>query len=248
MPTTAPIKVPVRDFVHPDTGGRVTVHGMLHAAQESFYTQLRQTLRALHEQGTRIHLEGVRRPAPAELEAATEELREHAQTLMTALDLDNGHLTSVGLVLQRDHLTLESGWEGHDISVLRAVQVYGPSVMRQFAASMSGSKEMLDGYTLDVLRAFLFQTLATHIKVAMGQADIEVTFPGVDRLMCALREAIALGAVDVEFAKDPAAEVCLVWGAAHLRGFTVGLLDRGFEEKETTWVTAIDPETLPALT
>lgn len=246
MPTTAPINVPVRDFVHPDTGGCVTVHGMLHAAQESFYTKLRQTLHARHEQGAHIHLEGVRRPAPAELEAASGELSEHAQLLMTLLDLDSHHLTSVGLVLQRDHLPLEPGWEKHDISVLRAVQVYGPSTMRQFASSMSGAKEILDGYTLDVLRPFLFQTLASHIKVAMGQADIEVTFPGVDRYMCALREAIALGAVDVVFAKDPAADVSLVWGAAHLQGFTTGLVERGFEEKETTWVTAIDPETLAA--
>ena len=67
MPTTASIQVPVREFMHPDTGGRVTVHGMLHAAQESFYRELRQTLRARHEQGARIHLEGVRRTAPAEL-------------------------------------------------------------------------------------------------------------------------------------------------------------------------------------
>lgn len=248
MPTATPIKVPVRDFVHPGTGGRVTVHGMLHAAQESFFAELKQTLHAAHEQGAHIHLEGVRRPGPDELDGLPEAPREYAKTLMRVLDADNDRFKAAGLVLQREHLAPEPGWQRHDIAIVRAVDVYGSAVMQQFATELKSLEAMSEGYSPDVMRAMLLQSLAIHIAVAAGEKDIEVVFGGVDRYMCALRESIALGAVDVEFAKDPAAQVNLVWGAAHLKGFTAGLVERGFEEKETRWVTAIDPETLPALT
>lgn len=248
MTPTAPlIQVPVREFAHPETGSRITIHSMLHAAQPDFYADLRATLHAAHEQGTHIHFEGVQRPEDAELETVSDETREHAQILATILDSNNDPFTAIGLVLQRDHLKPADGWERHDISLLRAVRVYGPATMRQFAASFKSAETMFAAFTTDVLRAMLLQGLTVEIKVALGEEDIETTFPGVDRYMCALRETIALGAVDVQLAKDPAANVALVWGAGHLSGLSAGLAERGYAEKETRWVTAIDPATLPTL-
>lgn len=71
-------------------------------------------------------------------------------------------------------------------------------------------------------------------RVVTGEINRESAFPGVERQLATLRETIALAAVDVQLATEPAADIALVWGAAHLPAFSRALAQRGYEEESET--------------
>lgn len=245
----ATIQMPVRRFTNPDTGSQITYIGMLHAAQPAYYAQVATLLADLETQGATIHYERVHQPTDAELAHASDQQREDATQLKERLDADYDRMSSIGLALQRDEFVLRESWENHDISLLGAARFYGPEVLRQQReAEKQAAGLVYDGLTKPVLRAFLLQSLAACVKVAIGAADFEIIFPHVERQLATLRETIALCAVDAHLAAAPGADLALVWGAAHLPHFTESLALRGFKEDgETTWITAIDPAALPPL-
>lgn len=245
LPTT--IEMPVRRFVNPATGSRITYVGMVHAALPAYYAQVAALLADLEEQGARIHYELVHKPTESELAYATEEQRDGAAAVKARLDGELGRFASVGLALQKDELALRETWENHDISLLGAARFYGPSVLRQQQDAEKQGEVMLGGLTPPILRVMLLQLLAAFTKAATGAMDRESAFPGAERQLATLRETIALAAVDVRLATEPGADIALVWGAAHLPGFSEGLALRGYKEESETWMTAIDCAALPPL-
>lgn len=243
----ATIAMPVREFVHPDTGGRVTVIGTIHAASPQYYAALGELLADLDAAGAVIHYEHVGEPTADEWASAAPEITQGAEDIRKRLDTMYARFTSVGLALQKDALVMREDWQNHDLSRIGAAEFYGEQVIRQQQKSDTEADLLLANFTPAVLRALLLQTLAASGKVVTGEVDRDSVLPGVERQLAMLRETIALAAVDVRRAVEPHAHVVLVWGAAHLPGFSRGLAARGYKEDGERWLTAIDPATLPPL-
>jgi hypothetical protein len=243
----AVIATPVRTFTHPDTGGRITYLGTVHAALPDYFVQLGDLLADLDAQGAVIHYEQVHAPTEDELAAASEEIRQGADDLKARFERMDARLVSVGMSLQREALVMREAWQNHDVSRIAAAHFYGGQVLYQQRQTDKEQEFMISHLSPTVLRSLMLQSLAAASKVVTGEVDIESIFPGVERQVATWRETVALAAVDVRRALEPEAHIVLLWGAGHLPGFTRALTTRGFKEDGQRWINAIDPAALPPL-
>src|SRR6266567_4887853 len=86
--------MPVRRYLHPQSGGRVTFVGMLHAAQPQFFAAVRDLLGELQRAGASVYLEPPMKVSPQQLADTGRTMRKrwlrHRKTLDTALEKGSG--------------------------------------------------------------------------------------------------------------------------------------------------------------
>ncbi len=243
MPT---VTMPIQSMFNPDTGSRVTLVGLSHAAQPAYYAEIGRRLDVLEEAGTVIHYELVTDPSAA-IEAAAPVVRDGAKLIVRSLEAEMLACVGADLVLQRDQLPPHTSWERHDLGLLEVAEFYGGHELGERTAAEQREVHFVHAFTPMVKRALVLQTLAALTAVFTGAIPRDAVFTGADRYLAIHREAHALAAVDLHLALHPGADLALLWGAAHLPGFTAGLEKRGYKTESLEWVVAIDPSTLPDL-
>ena len=241
MPT---VKMPILSLFNPDTGSRVTLVGMAHAAQPAYYAEIGRRIEVIEEGGAAIHYELVT-DTPAQIEAAAPAVRDGAKLIHRSLEAELLECLGAGLVLQRDQLPPRASWQRHDVGLIEVAQFYGAPVLREREQAEQHEQHFERKFTPMVKRAFVLQAMAALAGVFTGEVPREAVFVGADRYLAIHREGLALAAVDLHLALHPGSDLALLWGAAHLPGFTAGLDKRGYKVESEEWVVAIDPSTLP---
>lgn len=234
------IKVPIRTYLHPDTGSRITYVSTIHAAQPAHYTALAKIIEAVETKGGTIYYERVTHPGPEELAAAPEHLRWGAEAIKKKLDFGTKYAADAGLVLQKHELPQREGWQNHDLTTLQAAEIYGDEELRRQDDQRQQTEYFLSNMTADLRSAMMLQTLAASVKFITGEASIEEVLPKAEREMAAAREAIVLTALDQQLTDTPGHSFALVWGAGHLPSYADALTERGYKEEGEHWITAID--------
>jgi hypothetical protein len=113
------ITTPVRTYLNPETGGKVTLFGLVHLAQEPYFTQARAMTGALQDAGATIYLELI--TSPEAQQPATDEERWGIGVVKRRLEQVRTQAETLGVVSQRDALPPREGWQIHDLNA-RAVR------------------------------------------------------------------------------------------------------------------------------
>lgn len=235
------VAMPVRRYLHPESGGRVTFVGMVHAAQPLFFETVRELLDELQREGAGVYLEAPGHASPQELEEAEPQVREWALALRETLDGVIEWATSLGLVFQPEHLPAREDWEMPDASLLERAALLDEPTVRLVQRTAVTLSTMRSSVPLLEQKAAFVQNLAMVVKTLTNPALREMLAPGLMREVEALREARVIAALDERRALEPDCHVALVWGTEHLPAFDRALGDRGFKgEGEDRWLTAID--------
>jgi hypothetical protein len=234
------VKVPVRTYLHPDSGSRVTYVSTIHAAQPPFYQALAEIIEGIEQDGGLIYFEEVGHPTSAEMKAAPDLLRWGAEVVQERVNSSYRECLDVGLVLQRDVLPCREGWQVHDVTTLGAARIYGNGEMHRQHAENKQEDVIGSTFTLSLRRAIVLQSLAACVNLITGDTSLDAVFPGAELKLAGVREGIVLAALDKQLAATPDASIALVWGAAHLPSYAKQLAKRGFKQDDERWVTAID--------
>lgn len=237
------VKMPIVSVFNPDTGSRVTLVGLTHAAQPAYYAEIDRRLEALEAGGATVHYELVT-DTPEAIAAAASPVREGAKRISRNLEAELLDCLGAGLVLQRDQLPPRASWERHDVGLIQAAEFYGAQVLREQARIEQRERHFAHAFSPMVKRAAVLQTMAALAGVFTGVIPRQAVFEGADMYLAIHREALALAAVDLHLALHPGTDLALLWGAAHLPGFTAGLGQRGYKPESVEWLVAIDPAAL----
>ena len=247
-PETPPTRIttPVRTYLHPDTGSRVTVIAMLRNAQPDYFHQVRNLISDLERAGAHVYLEHLTPTPPAELAQAPRTVRHGARILDAKLTAMWNQGAALGLAAQIDALPIQEGWHVHDLGAVPLARLYGPAELRRQRRQQRTFNLLLHTLPHTARRALIMRTLATAIRAATEDGPDGAPPPEPIRRAHAAREHAALDALDHQRATRPDSSFVLVWGAAHLRGFHDALTARGYKPDDETSLTAIDTSNTPS--
>jgi hypothetical protein len=244
------IKVPVRTYLHTDSGSRVTFVATHHPARRAYYAQMTEIITFLQDGGAHVYFEHVGAPTPEQLAAAPKDLREAAALAAAQIDNHNDGGAAMGLVKQSEALPWrERGWQVHDVTTLEMAEAFGytKKAVRQQQAALkvaTFANKHVDPAQRD--RA-LVRSYAMNLAHVTGAVGICVLLDPGSRRFAELRERIVLKALDNQRTQTPDADFVLVWGASHLIGIGQGLIERGYKPDTETWHVAIDIADIPSL-
>jgi len=179
-------------YVNPDTGAQVTYFGMLHLAQEPFFTEVRDRVTQLEADGAHVYLEGITSPESDTLGADTDELRWGIGVVKRKLEAMWREGEQLGLVAQRDALPARDGWQVHDVTVLEAVRVYGVESLRGQHQGTQCEGLLLGHFDPALTRAMTMQSLALVMKAATDAAIRDILFPEEEAKLARVREGKVL--------------------------------------------------------
>lgn len=220
-------------------GQRIRLIGMVHVGEAEYYRRVQAMLDAADRDGAAVHYEGVRpQPADAELTAWEREILPGPDAPPRPWMREVAAL--MGLVYQRDALTMREHWHNVDVDRLTALRSMGPEAGRRLfersPAFLDEIGEMSDGarhFLAGALRAVARTMPATHRLVP---ASLTLGRPAM-RMVEDWRNILATTAALREVHGRP---VVLVWGAGHLSGMGDILKTNGFRLAEpVVWLDAI---------
>jgi hypothetical protein len=244
------IKVPVRTFMHPDSGSRVTFVATHHPARREYYAEMTEIVNFLQDGGAHVYFEHVDDPTPEQLAAAPKDLREAVELAAAQIDSHNDGGGVMGLITQADAMPWrERGWQVHDVTTLEMAEAFGytKKTVRQQQLQLKASN-FANRHIDEALRdRGLVRSYAMNLGVVTGAVGISVVLDPGSQRFAELRERIVLKALDEQRTRTPDADFVLVWGAGHLIGIGQGLIERGYKQDTETWHTAIDIAEIPTL-
>jgi hypothetical protein len=239
------ITTPVRTYTNPDTGGKVTLFGLVHNAQEPYFAQVRAMTAALQDAGAAVYLELI--TSPEQQDPAAAEERWGIGVVKRRLEWMRTEAETLGVASQRDALAPREGWQIHDVTTLEAARIYGPQALRRIEQETGQGALLLRNFAPDLVRATLLGALSTVLKLAADRHTRDTLMPEHELALASVREGKVLAAFDQQRAHDPAIHVVWLWGAGHMLALDDALSERGYKSEDEQWLTAIDVATLPPL-
>jgi hypothetical protein len=239
------IKAPVRTYVNPDTGSKVTLFGLVHNAQEPYFARVREMAAALQDAGAAVFLELI--TSPDEQEPTTEQERWGVGVIKRRLDRLRIEAQALGVANQRDALPRREGWQIHDVTTLEAARIYGAEALHRIEQETQQVALVLGNFAPDMVRATLLNALTVTLKMATDAHTYDTLMPEHERNLSSIREQRVLSAFDQQRAAEPALHLVWLWGAGHMLALDNALTERGYKTEDEQWLTAIDAATLPPL-
>lgn len=219
------LQFPTMLFQHP-SGKRVMLVGMMHLADETFYTGVQRRLDQL-DASWEVHLEGVR-PFVGPL---TEDDANRVRTVTTLASFSAviaGHLKLAG---QGSSLKRRPGWKTYDVNAL--------DVAAGFPAFSSESIERLEAKQAELTEDAELEKFRMRLRRPLPRLRFAMLslLPPIRRIIDAIVHQRDQYAFDHAMQTD--ANVALVWGALHGRGIGKRLAAAGYRLTAIDWDTAI---------
>src|SRR5436190_9307029 len=123
------LQTPIRCHVHPDTGRRVWLVGMVHHGEPRYYHEITQAVAAYMAAGAVVHAEGT--PPPEDRSLLTPQEREVLDEQDKADTLSAEVYAAWGWVKQSIGFGrfTPQGWQRVDLTMLELISVVGADVM-----------------------------------------------------------------------------------------------------------------------
>ena len=235
------VAMPVRRYVHPETGGRVTFVGMIHAAQPRFFASVGALLEQLQRDGATVFMEAQAQASADQLKYAKRGIRRRALALRAAYDAHIRWAMHLGLALPRDHLLVQPDWELPDEPLVER----GRSVSWWEAVKLNAGALAVDRYRrtvpLRTQKEYFVQSITAGVRQATDLGLRDTRASPMSLAMEVWRESRGLAALDQRRTTEPGCHVVLSWGAMHLPRLELALTGRGYQaEGGDQWLTAID--------
>ena len=244
----------INEFTRDTDGSRVTIMGVTHYGEREYYDELQDRLDERHQDGAAIHYELV--GGPGNDTSARIGLGGITKALMMYPAYKAGIKFWEKLphtVSQRQHLTLRSTWENHDMStgeVMRNIKwstatatllggfAMKASNLRQsfgrpkpIARKLASLKDRIDGGEGDAPTGMLSKFRKARTDTLRGE---------LEDVLLSRRNEIALNAVDSSVSDDPSREVVMLWGQGHVETLSEGLVERGYRMIGSTALRSMD--------
>lgn len=229
------LETPLRIYVEPQSGDRVNLVGLTHAALPSYYQRVQEFADTREQASSVVHFEGIYNTDPDAIDWREQGIMRDGNWFQFKIE------DQLGLVPQTDSLVLRDSWQNHDLSLREYAILTGERDLPRRFESMTHSDAVAE------LPEYDDEPLTRgDIRIA----KLQLAMPYVDALARhlptrywksanAAREARALTALDQAFiAGSP--EVTMLWGCSHHAGFVPALGRRGFVFAHEQWLTAID--------
>jgi hypothetical protein len=233
--------LPVRRYLHPETGGRVTFVAMIHTAQPQFFAAVGALLEELEADGATVFMEAQAHASPEEINKAKRRIRRRALVLREAYDVQIGWALGLGLVSQYDHLPIRPEWRVPDEGLVARGRGLSWREALRLKAGSAAFVAMRRTMLISAQKEYFITQYAAQVRRLTDPALRERVISPTSEAMESLRESSVLAAFDRQRAVEPGCHVVLVWGTDHLPRFDLALSERGFKaEGEDQWLTAID--------
>jgi hypothetical protein len=233
--------MPVRRYLHPETGGRVTFVAMIHTAQPQFFAAVGALLEQLQQEGATVFMETQALASPEEIGKAKRRIRKRALALREAYDVQVRWAFGLGLVSQYDHLAIRPEWRVPDEGLLARVRGLSWKEALRLKAGSAAFVAMRRTMLISAQKEYFVTQYAAQVRRLTDPAPRKAVVSPTSEAMESLRESRVLAALDQQRAVEPDCHVVLVWGTDHLPRFDLALGERGFKaEGEDQWLTAID--------
>lgn len=210
------------------TGQKVSLVGMMHVGDESYFQETAELLEGLSDKGYDVHYERLMKASDARVAAIPEAFREDFERLRASIKASSQTETASALRLhhQKDKLVYPSGAENIDFSDLDVFRALGFKKASRLFEPLD-----LQGVSVDAARRMLVLTFRLRALRSVldrltpkGRAVKRVILDGRnDHAVRHARRAL----------KD--SNIALVWGAEHLPGLFRGLQADGFQLKGVSW-------------
>jgi hypothetical protein len=240
------LTTPLKEFTHRRHGSRVTLVGMVHAAQAGYYNQVQRLVAERENGGAVVHYEKVKKTPPEQLRHQSPIQRKKLEWLRNFVE--NAHLLvadTLHLPRQQDALTLHDSWENHDaVDVEIVKRLNGVSFTAQqlaFRGLFSLINKGTEASRYDLMVKNLKEKAALPDDYSLGIVG-SLMMAGMSGPILDYRNGIALNAIDQRTDTNPETDFVLIWGAGHLPGLGQGLAERGYEQTDEQRLTAIDWE------
>jgi hypothetical protein len=215
---------PVRSYVRPDTGRRVTLVGTQHIAEPGYFVEIRALIDKLEADGATVYHEGDRTSPPGDL---TDAERQALQALEIQQEWQARRGAELGLVGQLDAMPIADTWQVLDLPTIEIIRLIG---VDQLLAATQRQTQSLSWPDSDHHRGPNRHRLSVAL-MCRAQASVLLNLRR-PRHMTPMRrrEDVAVRCID-----RTDGDLVLVWGAAHLAGLGHHLALRGFFLERVTW-------------
>jgi hypothetical protein len=222
---------PVRDYVHRDSGRRVTVVSTMHIGEADYYARLRDVVTDREACGATVQCEGSSLLVTNEdREAAAGAAREALDARSRLLDLTRQTAPLLGWTFCLDAMPVADTWQIVDISEVEVIERNGAEVILRHARRASLLLDLPDGDAKAVHRFRLMASVGLRAAARVSRSDRERRATPTDAVVLHYRTEVALTGLD-----DTDRDVVLIWGGRHLPGLDAGLVDRGYVLTSEVW-------------
>jgi hypothetical protein len=146
-----------------------------------------------------------------------------------------------GLVTQGKGITYRQEWKNHDSTLLETVVDMNRLTVDGLCMSVKLAKLAHRMVGHEEMQKILLKELSdkTSEKPKAPGFIERITSIGHEKHIVLGRNVIALAAFDTELQTNPAQDLLLLWGAGHLKGMGKEVKNRGFEQTDERYLTAI---------
>ncbi len=243
IPERTIVSTPVHEYTHPEFENQITLMGMIHIAQESYYRSVQEMIAGHEAGGAIVHYEGVKdvRPSTADIPEAHIEKADRLKAVMSSI---YGWFENSGLSLQTEVLEYSEDWENHDSTLIELAGRMSNLSSRRLSRFIGFYDHLFEDMKPEqqqklVLKFAQAMERGLSKDRQMGWAS-RLLLGNLKGPILDYRNDIALAALDEASAADPESDFVLVWGAGHLRGLGKGLVKRGYQKVDEDKVQAID--------
>jgi hypothetical protein len=230
------LQTPVVRFEHPKTGRTVTVAGIVHIAQASYYRQLGAVLTKLEAAGALVFYEGVGRSEETEWAAVGQADRDTWSAAQTgSRELTQAACRYLGWARQGEALAYSASWRNVDMTESEFVQRKGAQDMLDM---QEGFVDMLGDRARDQQDALMGVALGMLLRLySLDRYQLlsrwaATGYPGFSQLVVDERNDRALACL------PPDRDSVLIWGYGHLPGLAAGLQRAGYRRQASAWLNA----------
>lgn len=243
------VTTPIQTYSHPEFNNEISLVGMTHLAEPSYYETVQKILDNQDAAGTVIHYERLQEPTTEQRQNLTPRQIAKMRLLGAIMSEIYSWGETSDFVQQLDHLQYRDHWENHDANRLDLLDhMNGPRLFLQYL-TIQAIGVAISRVEPHQRRKMIQEGLAeARQKPANNPAptsrkdrltDILTGFD--DYAVLDYRNEIALDAFDDQQAVFPGSDVSLVWGVDHLPGLGAGLVERGYQKVDETSLIAIRP-------
>lgn len=237
------LATPVREFVHPETGRRVTVIASMHVGEQRYYDEIRDILDQQTAAGAVILVEGSIPPTDEERAATTHaELRallafeRFAEISAQAVDLFNGWVYQTDAFPKPVDEEARKRWRSADLPTLDIIRAGGPeTIRRRFESQIAMLQQRPQ------LVRFM---IGAGIRLQARMSLYEPAAPPKPRRQRAQTVVTRRSQVALDAALAETGDVVIWYGPRHMADFHRGLARAGFGPDGERWLTV---GTLPKL-
>jgi hypothetical protein len=226
------LQTPIWIYHHPETGGTLTLIGMVHIGDESYYQLISSLVATWTGQGADVHYEKVRRLTPKELAVLDPADQELVDLFGEFMSIGSRLGLSLDLTLQKAALTPQPDWRNTDFDVLTLARRLGRDWLKQMANKMAHLKNEDEAVLASAARIML------RVLPVLSRLEFLRQSGPMRQIILGERNQLALAAVKEELATGRQPHLVLIWGAGQLPGLHAGLVPLGFRRRHIAWVNA----------